>query len=143
MEVIKKFEDLEIWKLARSLSKEINELTHRENFSKDFSLINQIKSSSGSIMDNIAEGFERDGNQEFHQFLSISKGSCGESRSQLYRARDYGYISNEELENYAGKCITISRKIGNLMQYLRKSQFKGIKYSSNQKNNRNNRNHWN
>src|SRR5690554_2818712 len=97
---IKYFEDLEIWKLAREIAKEVNILTKRNSFSKDFELINQIKSSSGSTMDNIAEGFERNGNQEFHQFLSISKGSGGETRSQFYRAFDYGYISEEELINY-------------------------------------------
>jgi four helix bundle protein len=128
MNTIKRFEDLEIWQLARQLAKEVNELTLRENFSKDFSLKNQIKSSSGSTMDNIAEGFERDGNQEFHQFLSISKGSIGETRSQLYRAFDYGYIHENELEIYIEKCLILSRKTGNMMEYLRKCDLKGIKF---------------
>jgi len=93
MSKVERFEDLKVWQLARVLCKEIHELTMKEAFSKDFKLIGQIKSSSGSIMDNIAEGFERDGNKEFIQFLSISKGSCGETRSQLYRAIDNGCIS--------------------------------------------------
>jgi four helix bundle protein len=128
MNEIKRFEDLEVWKLARELAKEVNELTKRQNFSMDFELIKQIKSSSGSAMDNIAEGFERNGNHEFHQFLSISKGSSGETRSQFYRAYDFGYITVEELEINVNKCLTLSRKTGNLMEYLRKSEFKGIKF---------------
>jgi four helix bundle protein len=128
MNEIKRFEDLEVWKLARELAKEVNELTKRQNFSKDFELIKQIKSSSGSAMDNIAEGFERNGNHEFHQFLSISKGSSGETRSQFYRAYDFDYITAEELEINVNKCLTLSRKTGNLMEYLRKTEYKGIKF---------------
>jgi four helix bundle protein len=128
MNEIKRFEDLEVWKLARELAKEVNELTKKQNFSKDFELIKQIKSSSGSAMDNIAEGFERNGNHEFHQFLSISKGSSGETRSQFYRAYDFGYITAEELEINVNKCLTLSRKTGNLMEYLRKTEYKGIKF---------------
>jgi four helix bundle protein len=128
MNTIKRFEDLEIWQLARQLAKEVNELTLRENFAKDFSIKNQIKSSSGSTMDNIAEGFERDGNQEFHQFLSISKGSIGETRSQLYRAFHYGCIHENELEIYIEKCLILSRKTGNMMEYLRKCDLKGTKF---------------
>jgi four helix bundle protein len=128
MNEIKRFEDLEIWKMAREISKEINDLTRRKDFSKDFELIKQIKSSSGSAMDNIAEGFERNGNHEFHQFLAISKGSSGETRSQLYRAYDFGYITEKELEIYINKCLTLSRKTGNLMEYLRKTEYKGIKF---------------
>ncbi len=95
MATIKRFEDLEIWQMARQLCKEIFDLTFHEKFMKDFSLKDQIRRSSGSIMDNIAEGFERGGNKEFKQFLSIAKGSSGETKSQLYRAYDRNYFTGE------------------------------------------------
>ena len=96
MATIEKFEDLEIWEEARLLSKEIIFLSRNTKLETDYKLRNQIKGSSGSVMDNIAEGFERDGNLEFRQFLSIAKGSAGESRLQLYRVFDSGYISEEK-----------------------------------------------
>ncbi|WP_291788063.1 four helix bundle protein, partial [Cecembia sp.] len=94
---IYRFEDLDIWQEARELCKAVRVLTKRKEFSKDFKLCSQINSSSGSIMDNVAEGFERDGNKEFIQFLSIAKGSNGETKSQAYRSFDAGFINEEEL----------------------------------------------
>jgi four helix bundle protein len=96
MATIERFEDLDIWKEARLLSKEIIRLSKNTELKTDYKLRDQIKNASGSVMDNIAEGFERDGNLEFRQFLSIAKGSAGESRSQLYRIYDSEYISEEE-----------------------------------------------
>lgn len=128
MSKIEKFEDLEIWKLARILCGQIFELTNKEGFSKDFSLKDQIRRSGGSIMDNIAEGFERDGNKEFIQFLSIAKGSTGEVKSQLYRAFDFKYISEQELIENKELASKIGSDIANFMKYLRKSEYKGIKY---------------
>ena len=109
MATIEKFEDIEAWSLARELANDIFKLTLRDNFKLDFSLVNQIRSSSGSTMDNIAEGFERDGKKEFLQFLSIAKASSGETRSQLYRALDRKYITEQEFEHVKNKSIKISK----------------------------------
>jgi len=96
MATIKRFEDISAWQKARELSKEIYAITKIGRFSKDYELKGQILKASGSIMDNIAEGFERGGKGEFIQFLGIAKGSCGEVRSQLYRALDREYIDKEK-----------------------------------------------
>jgi four helix bundle protein len=125
---IERFEDLEIWRDARALCKVICTLTERNSFKKDFKLRDQIRTSSGSVMDNIAEGFERDGNKEFIQFLSMAKGSCGECRSQSYRAFDYQYINQAELDELIKQTTNLSKKISSLMSYLKKSEFKGSKF---------------
>jgi four helix bundle protein len=125
---IERFEDLEIWKGARELCKRIFEITSIGPFSTDFKFRDQIRSSSGSIMDNIAEGFEHDGNKEFVQFLSVSKGSCGETRSQLYRAFDYQYINQYVLDELVLRTTQLSKKISSFITYLKKSEFKGSKY---------------
>lgn len=128
MSKILKFEDLEIWQLARELCNDIYEIAQNSDLKTDYKLYNQIDGSAGSIMDNIAEGFERNGNKEFIQFLSISKGSCGETRSQLYRVLDRKYISLEKFEITKEKTIVLSKKISAFMTYLSKSDYKGIKY---------------
>lgn len=130
MSTIKKFEYLEVWKMARELCKEIFQITLHKTFARDFGLINQISNSSGSVMDNIAEGFERDGSREFVQFLSISKASCGECRSQLYRAPDRNYVTNEQFERISQKTIDLGSKISNLMIYLKNSEIKGNKFKT-------------
>src|SRR5690606_27197688 len=128
MGTVKKFEDLEIWQEGRRLSKEIILISRITGLNSDFKLKEQIKSSSGSVMDNIAEGFERDGNLEFRQFLSIAKGSAGETRSQLYRIYDSGYMEKETLERLTIEYERLSKKIANFISYLNKKDFQGLKY---------------
>lgn len=130
MATLRRFEDLEIWQEARILSKEIIEFTRNTDLKSNFRLRDQIKSSSGSVMDNIAEGFERDGNLEFRQFLSIAKGSAGETRSQLYRIYDNGYISNKEMIALTSKYETLSKRIANFITYLNKKDSKGNKFKN-------------
>jgi four helix bundle protein len=104
MATIEKFEEIISWREARILNKNIGKLIDGGRFKQSHRLIGQIEGSAGSIMDNIAEGFETNGNKEFIQFLYIAKGSCGELRSHLYRALDRDYIDQtefDELTNYA------------------------------------------
>ena len=128
MSSYKRFEDLPIWKEARTFSKRIYELSLIDKFSQDFRLCSQIRAAAGSIMDNIAEGFERNGNGEFKQFLYIAKGSCGETRSQLYRAFDYGYISEAQFEAMKSLSEDISKSISNFIDYLNNTVIKGSKF---------------
>ena len=128
MPTITKFEDLEISQEARKLAKEVFILSKETDLKTDFKFKEQIKASSGSVMDNIAEGFERDGNLEFRQFLSIAKGSAGETRSQIYRLYDSEYISEEQFKDLKNKYENLSGKIKNFITYLNKKDFKGNKF---------------
>lgn len=128
MATITKFEDLEIWQEARKLAKEVFILSKETDLKTDFRFKEQIKASSGSVMDNIDEGFERDGNLEFRQFLSIAKGSAGETRSQIYRLYDSEYISEEQFKDLKNKYENLSGKIKNFITYLNKKDFKGNKF---------------
>lgn len=127
MATIKNFEDIGAWQEARNLSQEIHQLTLRENFSRDYSLKDQSLRSSGSVMDNIAEGFERGGKKEFIQFLFIAKGSAGELRSQLYRILDRKYITGEEFESLTSRTRKMSEKIMGLIKYLKTTEYNGYK----------------
>lgn len=128
MATIEKFEDIISWKEARELNKTIGELIDNGRFKNSYRLINQIEGSAGSIMDNIAEGFERGGNKEFIQFLYIAKASCGELRSQLYRALDRNYIEQKEFDNISTHAKKISSLIQKFIMYLENTETKGIKY---------------
>ena len=128
MATFKRFEDIEAWQKARILCNAINEISKQKCFYQDIKLRDQVKSSSGSTMDNIAEGFERGGKAEFIYFLSIAKGSVGETRSQLYRIFDFNYIDAETFNKLFDICIETSKKITALMEYLKKTDIKGTKY---------------
>ncbi len=128
MGAIQKFEDLKVWQNAREVNLQIYKLSNKGSFSKDFGLRDQIRRASVSILSNIAEGFERNGNKEFSQFLSIAKASSAEVRSQLYVAKDLEYISEEEFTQTISKMLEISKMISGLMGYLKTSELKGIKF---------------
>ncbi len=132
MATIKKFEDIVSWQKAREMNKIVGKMIDSGKFGKSYKLIDQIESSAGSIMDNIAEGFERGGNREFLQFLYISKGSCGEFRSQLYRAMDRGYLIQTEFDMLYKLALDIIVLLQKLIDYLDKSEMKGPKYKSRQ-----------
>lgn len=129
MATITKFEDLEIWQLANSLSNEIYDVIKSTDLDTDYALKNQIDRSAMSISDNIAEGFEREGNKEFIHFLSIAKGSCGETRSQLYKVSYRKYIDDKKFEELKSKTKLISKKICTFMKYLKNTEYKGNKFN--------------
>ena len=128
MAAVKDFEELAIFQKARELSKKIYPVTNREVFKSDYRFVQQIRAAAGSIMDNIAEGFERTGNKEFLNFLYIAKGSCGEVRSQLIRAKDVGYLTPEEYDELYTDCRKLSASIMNFIKELKSSDITGAKY---------------
>ena len=119
---INKFEDLIAWQKARELTKAIYQMTDDGKFSRDLGLRGQIRRASVSIMSNIAEGFERLGKAEFHQFLVVAKASCAEVRSQLYIALDIGYITQEQFEEVHGLAEEVSRIVGGLRKSVKRSK---------------------
>ena len=123
MATITKFEDLEIWQLARVQTNDFDKLVETISLSKDFELRNQVNASSGSVMDCIAEGFERSGNSEFKNFLIIAKGSNGEFRSQLYRCVDRKHIVQEKFDVLYAKNVTLGNKMMSFITYLQNSGF--------------------
>ena len=128
MASVKDFEELAIFQTARDLSKKIYPVTQRKEFKYDTRFVQQIRAAAGSIMDNIAEGFERGGNKEFLNFLYIAKGSCGEVRSQLIRANDVGYLSLEEYNELYTECRKLSAGIMNFIKEIKSSDLSGAKF---------------
>jgi len=128
MATFHRFEEIEGWQKARQLTQEIYAISKQGNFAKDFALRDQIRRAAISIMSNIAEGFERDGNKEFVQFLSSAKGSIGEVRTQLYVALDQNYIDQPTFNQLNALAIETAKKIGGLIKYLRRTDIKGLKY---------------
>jgi four helix bundle protein len=119
---IERFEELIAWQKARTLSREIYEVTRRGAFARDFGLSGQIQRAAVSIMSNIAEGFERGGRGEFHQFLSTAKASCAELRSQLYVALDVGYLDQQKFHVLLKHAEEVARIIGGLRASVAKQR---------------------
>ena len=111
---VQKFEDLIAWQKSRELTRDIYQVTREGSFAKDFGLSGQIQRASVSIMSNIAEGFERGGRREFHQFLSTAKASCAEVRSQLYVALDIGYVDQPRFNRLLKQAEEVGRIIGGI-----------------------------
>ena len=128
MATIKRFTEIVAWQKGRELVNEIYRLTRDGPFSKDWGLKDQIQRSAVSICSNIAEGFERSGNKEFSNFLWIAKGSTGEVSSQLYHAKDNGYIDAETFDNLQERLKLISAMLYNLISSIKSSSLKGQRY---------------
>jgi len=122
---VQSFENLKVWQDARVFVKSIYELTSSENFKKDYGLKDQIQRAAVSIMNNISEGFERDNNKEFMNFLGYAKGSAGEVRSMLYIALDLNYISKENFDINYNIAVSIITQVSNFKKYLRNYAIKG------------------
>jgi four helix bundle protein len=127
MATIKTFEDIESWKIAREICTNIGKHIDEGRFKKNFRLIDQMEGSSGSIMDNIAEGFERGTRAEFIQFLGFAKGSAGEFRSQLYRALDRNHITQKEFQTLYTQIIHLSSLLQKFIEYLLKTEIAGTR----------------
>ena len=128
MATVSKFEELEIWQLARTLYHKISIVAKTIKEQKEFRFSEQIRASSGSIMDNIAEGFERNSRLEFLNSLSISKGEGGELKSQLYRCLDDEYITEDKFSELYNDIDILLKKIAAFIIYLNKSTHKGLKF---------------
>lgn len=125
---VEKFEDLEVWRLAREICSDVEALFETTALGKRYAMKDQMDRSSGSIMDNVAEGFGRGGNMEFRNFLGYSRGSCTELKSQLYRARDKKLISEEQFQKLSQKCEKEIAKITAFINFLNRSSLKGSKF---------------
>jgi four helix bundle protein len=125
---IQKFEDILAWQKARELTREVYAHSRTGTFAKDFGLRDQIQRASVSIMGNVAEGFDRGGDKEFIQFLSVSKGSCGEVKSHLYVALDQKYIGSDQFNRLYNSADEVGRLLAGFMAYLKQSDLRGKKF---------------
>jgi four helix bundle protein len=127
MATVRNFEELDVWNVSRILSEKIIELIRAGRFDNNFALIDQLRRSSGSVMDNIAEGFERGSKAEFLVFLGYAKGSCGELRSQLQRVKMNNYVDKGEFEELNDLAVQIGKMLYGLIRYLQRSTYSGIR----------------
>lgn len=128
MATITRFEDIEAWQLGRELKRAIYAMSKKGEFAKDFPLRDQVRRAAISVTANIAEGFERGGNREFVQFLSTSKGSCGELQDHLYTAADEAYLTQPEFQRLYDQTAAVAAKIGAFMKYLQTTEIRGQKF---------------
>ena len=128
MATIKRFEDIQGWQKGRVLTNSVYNLTRQKAFARDYELKNQIRGAAISVMSNIAEGFGRDSNRDFIQFLSVAKASANEVQSQLYIALDQEYINLEQFNQTYQLCNETIRAIGGFIAYLKRSPYKGTKF---------------
>lgn len=134
MATIKKFDDLEIWQITRTINREIIEMSNSTKLNRDFILKDQISRASSSVMNNIAEGFGRGGSYEFIQFLSIARGSVNELRAQIFQCMDKAYIGFENGNAIEKKLDTLNNQIAGFINYLNRSKLKGSKFLNREKN---------
>ena len=128
MATFRKFEEIKAWENARQLTIEVYAVTRQGEFARDFGLRDQIQRAVVSIGSNIAEGFERNGNKEFIKFLYYAKGSAGEVQSQLYAAKDLGYIDADQFRELYDATRRIADMIGALIKSMRESDYQGSRY---------------
>jgi four helix bundle protein len=126
------FEDLPVWESAKELAILVYKITSKGKLSKDYGLKNQIQRAAVSVSSNIAEGFERGTKQELIQFLYIARGSCGELRSQLFIAKEIGYLDNKEFEESYTAMRELSKQINGFIEYLKTTNISGQKFLSKQ-----------
>ncbi len=128
MALINKIEDLKVWQEARVLDKLVFEFLYNNSYLKDYDLKNQVNPASGSIMDNIAEGFGRGGNKDFRQFLTVARGFCAKVRSQVIRATDRNYTTIDQSNELLEKLELVTKMINGFIKYLYNTDLKGSKY---------------
>ena len=124
---VQNFEDLAIYQKSCELAEQVYKITRTGEFKFDTRFVQQIHASAGSVMDNIAEGYERDGNKEFINFLYIAKGSCGEVRSQIVRASDVGFIDKDTATRLYNMCLNLSKSLSKFIQSIKDSGITGRK----------------
>ena len=127
--MVENFEDLAIYQKSCELAKQVYDITRKGEFKADYRFVQQIRAAAGSVSDNIAEGFERQGNKEFINFLYIAKGSCGEVRSQVTRAHNVGFIDDNTFSQMFVDCKKLSAGILNMINSLKRSTVTGTRYA--------------
>lgn len=119
---IERFEDLRAWQLARELANLVYDVTEKGNFARDFELRNQIRAAAGSVMHNIAEGFDAGSDGEFILFLKYARRSASEVQSEAYLALDRKYLSPDMFQQIYDKATVTKKTINAFIAYIRRSK---------------------